>query len=115
MAIEKEKTLPSGSTGNYWRLTSINIDRQNLRIMAVIALFKDAAASAAGKPPIGDYKNFNFNFTMAEFAAAPNAIAFAYGKIIEKAQSMRTHDISGVELETPVYYDADLADGTTVL
>lgn len=115
MAIQKEKTLASGITGNYWRITSINIDRQNLRIMAVIALFKDAAASASGLPPIGDYKTFNFNFTMAEFSASPNAIAFAYGKIIAHAQTMRTHDISGVELETPVYYDPDLADGTAVL
>jgi len=115
MAIQKEKTLSSGITGNYWRITSVNINRQSLRMMVVIALFKDAAASAAGKPPIGDYKNFSFNFTMAEFAAASNAIAFAYGKIIAQAQTMRTHDISGVELAEPVYYDADLADGTIVL
>jgi hypothetical protein len=115
VAIQKEKTLSNGAVGNYWRITSIFIDRQTMRVIGTIALFKDAAASAAGKPPLGEFKKFNFTFTMAEFLAAANAVAFVYTKIVAYAQQIRTHDINGVALETPVYFDADLADGITVL
>jgi hypothetical protein len=115
MAIQKEKTLPNGAVGNYWRITTITIDRQNLTIVGTIALFKDAATSAAGAPPLGAQKIFRFPFTMQEFAAAPNAIAFIYGKIAAYANSLVSFDLAGNPIDPPVPRDADLANGTQVL
>lgn len=114
MAIQKEKTLASGVTGNYWRITQINIDRQNLQIQGTIALFKDAASSAAGQPPIGASKVFQFPFTMAEFAEAPNAIAFIYTKIKARAAQTLNYDLAGQPIDPPRYVDEDLVGGTDV-
>lgn len=115
MAIQKEKTLPNGAVGNYWRITTITIDRQHLRIAGQIALFKDQAASAAGAPPLGATKTFRFPFTMAEFLAAPNAVAFIYAKIKAKASELLSFDIHGTPIVPPIYTDPDIADGVDVL
>jgi hypothetical protein len=115
MAIRKEKTLGNGAVGNYWRFTSVNINRQGLTIVARIALFKDAAASASGKPPLGDEKSFSFPFTMAEFAASPNAIAFAYGKVKAMAATELAYDIAGNAIDPPRLLDPDLVGGVDVL
>ena len=37
MAIEKSKTLANGAVGNYWRITQITLNRQNLTAIAEIA------------------------------------------------------------------------------
>jgi hypothetical protein len=114
MAIQKEKTMPNGAVGNYWRIMSINIDRQNLKIAGKIALFKDAASSAAGMPPLGMEKTFRFSFTMQEFAAATNAVAFAYNKIKAMAAVEITHDLAGNQIDPPMVVDADLVGGVDV-
>lgn len=115
MAIQKEKTLSSGSVGNYWRIMSIHIDRQNLKIAGTIALFKDAASSAAGLKPIGGEKTFRFPFTMAEFVAAPNAVSFAYGKIKAMSAVTTSVDPAGNPIDPPRYADPDLVGGVDVL
>jgi hypothetical protein len=115
MAIQKEKTLSNGAEGNYWRILSVDIDRQNLRIVGRIGLFKDAATSAAGHPPLGAIKSFAFPFTMVEFAAAPNAIAFIYTKIKTRAAETLDYDLSGAPIDPPRYVDEDLVGGVDVL
>ncbi len=115
MAIQKEKTMANGSVGNYWRIMSINIDRQNLKIAGRIALFKDAAASAAGSPPLGMEKTFRFTFTMAEFAASPNAITFVYNKIKAIAAVEIAYDLAGNPIDPPLLTDPDLVGGIDVL
>lgn len=114
MAIQKEKTLSNGAVGNYWRIMSINIDRQNFTIVGRIALFKDAASSAAGSPPLGQIKSFSFPFTMEEFAASPNAIAFIYTKIKARALETLNYDLAGQPIDPPRYVDEDLVGGTDV-
>ena len=106
--------MSNGAVGNYWRITAINIDRQNLRIAGKIALFKDAAASAAGAPPLGEHKTFRFPFTMAEFVASPNAIVFVYTKIKTMAAVEITHDLAGNEIDPPLLTDPDLVGGVDV-
>jgi hypothetical protein len=115
MAIQKTKTMSNGAVGNYWRIMSINIDRQNLRIAGKIALFKDQAASVAGSPPLGEQKTFRFSFTMVEFLSADNAVAFAYNKIKTLAAVEITHDLAGNVLDTPRVADSDLVGGIDVL
>lgn len=115
MAIQKEKTLPSGATGDYWRITTITVDRQNLKIVAQIALFKDQAASNAGKEPMSAPKTFKFPLVMAEIAPPTNLIAYVYGKIQVAADVVVTKNILGKTLATPTTVDPDLADGTPLL
>lgn len=114
MAIQKSKTLNNGASGDYWRITSINIDRQNLFITGTIALFKDAATSASGGTPLGCVKSFQFPFTIAEFLAAPNAISFIYTKIRAHVETLINYDINGNPIIPPRPYDDDLAGGIQV-
>lgn len=114
MAIEKSKTLLSGVTGNYWRVTSITIDRQNKFCIGRIGLFKDKATSDAGGIPLGAVKSFQFAFTLSELAAATNIIAFAYSKIVAYAEEEISYDINGNLLDTPVPRDPDIAGGVMV-
>lgn len=115
MAIQKEKTLSNGAVGNYWRITSIFIDRQHLRIVGNIALFKDQATSNAGASPLGAEKSFSFPFTMVEFAAAPNAIAFIYNKIKAYAAETLSYALNGEPIDPPRAKDPDLVGGVDVL
>lgn len=114
MAIQKQKILKNGSIGNYWRILDITLDRQNFKATGRIALFKDKATSDAGKPHLGEIKTFAFTFTIPELVGVTNVIAYMYGKIITKAQSLITMDILGNILDTPVVFDPDLASGTMV-
>lgn len=115
MAIQKEKTTNNGSVGNYWRILSINIDRQALHITGRIALFKDQATSNAGGQPLGCIKVFTFPFTMSEFLASANAVTFIYTKIITYAAETIAFDINGDPIDPPMARDADLAGGISVL
>jgi hypothetical protein len=49
MALQKLKELPSGASGNYWKIISAQADRLNPQLIVKIALFKDKAASDASK------------------------------------------------------------------
>lgn len=115
MAIEKAKTLENGASGNYWRILTITLDRQNLKARGQIALFKDKATSDAGKPHLGAVKTFTFDFTVSDLLAAANVISFMYGKIRTHAETMRSVDeISGEPIDPPVATDPDIAFGLMV-
>lgn len=113
MAIQKSKTLPNGAVGNYWRITDIVIDRQNLKAVSHIALFKDQATSDSGAPPLGAVKTYGFAFTKSELLAITNVVSYVYGKIMTQATATVTHDLSGHAI-SPVAFDPDLAGGTMV-
>lgn len=110
MAIIKSKTLANGSSGNYWRILNITIDRQGFKVNTQVALFKDQATSDAGHGHLGLIKNFSFNFSMSEIGSQ-NIITYMYGKILTAANTMITRDVQGRLLETPVPYDPDIAGG----
>lgn len=114
MAIQKSKTLPNGASGNYWRITSIYIDRQGLSCTGRIALFKDASTSASGAPPLGVSKVFSFPLVLSEFFNADNVISFMYEKIIARAEETLDYDINGNPIDPPRYVDPDLAEGVEV-
>lgn len=115
MAITKSKTLPNGAVGDYWRIMDITIDRQALVIHANIALFKDQATSIAGAPPLGGFKHFRFTYTMSELTGITNVVSWVYTKILAAANVMRTVDIDGTVLGSPVPSDPDIFDGTSSL
>jgi len=114
MAIQKSKTLPNGVSGDYWRITTITIERQRLRLKGQIALFLDAQASDDGRPPVGAEKSFEFPLVLAEIAPPTNLIAYMYGKIIAAASVVVTKDILGNDLEVPTTVDPDLTGGLNV-
>ena len=115
MGIQKEKILNSGVSGNYWRITSVYIDRQNLQITGEIALFKDQACSNAGMQPMPISKRFSFPLIMAEIAPPTNLIAYVYNKIKAAASVSITEDVLGNTLAVPTTVDLDLTDGVDVL
>lgn len=114
MAIQKAKTLPNGASGDYWRILDIHIDRQNLKLVGRIGLFKDAATSAAGSPPLGAEKAFHFALNVSAMVSAGNPIAYMYGLIVADAESLITMDMNGNEISPAVYKDPDIADGVMV-
>lgn len=110
MAITKSKTLPSGVSGNYWRILSILFDRQTLKATGTIGLFKDAAASAAGKPHIGLTKTFEFKFLVTDLTMPSDIIALVYSKIMTQAEATVSFDLAGNAI-TPRAFDQDIAGG----
>lgn len=110
MAILKEKVLPNGAIGNYWRILNITFDRTTFTAHANLALFLDQATSDAGGPPIGGHKHFSFPYTNAEINAAPSVVGWIYDKILVAANVMRSVDLSGSPI-TPEAIDQDLFDG----
>lgn len=59
MALQKSKELPSGVSGNYWKIISTSVDRLKSELSVKIALFKDKAASDAGKVNLGKVHTFS--------------------------------------------------------
>lgn len=114
MAIQKEKVLKSGAVGNYWRIISITIDRQNLSVIGTIGLFKDKNASDTGKQPMPLIKAFRFPLVMLEIAPPVDIIAYVYTKIQAAADVVVLTDILGKTLDVPTTVDPDISGGTPV-
>jgi len=117
MAIQKEKTLKSGVSGNYWRITAVHVD---LKVMAEpfpvtfdVSLFLDAAASAALKNPVYRGKKYTFLFTRAQIISG-NILALGYAAIKAKAATLVPNPFDP-ESEPTIPFDSDLAGGEDVL
>lgn len=110
MAIQKEKILSNGSSGNYWKITAIKVDKVQLTVQFHLSLFKDS--SFRNSQPV-DYncKKYTFNFTKDELKE--DITALGYIKIIEKAATM-VPPFLGKAGDALIQYDSDLADGTSV-
>lgn len=114
MGIQKDKTLPNTAQGNYWGILDMAVDTRALKIKARIALFKDKATFDALLPALGGLKSFAFSYTMQEVAAAPNLVAYVYGKLLAIANQDVSVDLSGRPIDPPVKRDPDIAGGTVV-
>lgn len=56
MAFQKDLELENGFTGNYWRLSSVNVNCDgNLIVSISMFLYKDRDARIQGKTPIFDH------------------------------------------------------------
>ena len=66
MALQKTHETASGASGNYWKVMQLNVDYNQEQIYCNLCLFVDAAASAAGKNPIG---NAEWEWGSTEFAS----------------------------------------------
>lgn len=111
MAIKKTKTLPSGVTGEYWKIVKETHNRVSDEMTWEIALFLDQAASNAGKKQLNLSKIFKAIVTEEE--ASGNRTALGYTKIKQQASSMVSPHSGSLNLE-PTPFDIDLYNGEDV-
>lgn len=76
MALKKVKELPSGVSGEYWKVIQVSADRLGLKLSAKIALFKDKAASDAGKQHLGLILSTEKQYTKEQLAGDLTALAY---------------------------------------
>lgn len=109
MAIRKQKELPSGLSGDYWKIIDEKVDRLTWECTFKIALFKDQASAAAGHLPLGAVKIYRF--TVDKALLDGDRTELGYQKIKEKAATLVSKDFRGKLVDPPVAFDPDLAGG----
>lgn len=77
MALKKAKELPSGVQGEYWKIISATVDRDNLKLTVAVALFKDKATSDAGKKHLGVIHRFTGSVTEQQSLSSLVEIGYA--------------------------------------
>lgn len=82
MALQKDKALSSGVSGNYWRISHVLFKRKGMVLDLVIDLYKD---STVGLDPLGCSHSFRFIITQPEVMG--NLITLAYTKIKDFSNS----------------------------
>lgn len=82
MALQKEKQLLNGTTGNYWKITSVTADKVKNKLQVVISLFISKEASDEGKLPLQAKHSFVSDFTKEQLAG--DLTLLGYNLIKEK-------------------------------
>lgn len=80
MALQKEKTLPSGEVGDYWRVSELSFHRSGMKLDIVLSLYKSAAVAATGAPPLPCSHQFSFVITQQDIVGNLVASRDAYGE-----------------------------------
>ncbi len=113
MAIQKSKSLSNGASGNYWKITSITVDKTALLITAIINLFMDQTHGQAKTSDLGLSKTYVLPFVAADLEE--NIVALTYAKLLAKASSTYTPNPSSLNPSpSPITFDPDIAGGTPV-
>ena len=81
MAITKTHVLENGSSGNYFKIVSCQIDRQTMVMTVILSLFKEK--SFTSKVPIAN-NIIHHSFIIQKSDLDDNLIALGYAKIMEK-------------------------------
>lgn len=111
MAIQKDKILPCGVTGNYWKITDISVNKMTNVVTYIIALFLDLAhGHPDGSTSLGLTKQYTFQSTRSDLQG--NLTSMGYTLIQAKANSLVP--VIGDPDADPVAFDSDLAGGTPV-
>jgi hypothetical protein len=105
MALQKEKTLPNGAVGNYWRISALRFDRATMKLDMVISLYKDSTPTLA---PLSVGHVVSAVLSPQELTG--NLVAMAYNKIKAYANS----DVPNVNGGGTHKGIADLVDATDV-
>lgn len=105
MALQKEKTLPNGTSGNYWRISALQFNRTSMRLDMVVSLYKD---STAGLAPLGC--NYTVSTIITQQELVGNLVTMAYNKIKAYANS----DVANADGNGTHKGIADLVDATDV-
>lgn len=108
MAIQNSKTLKNGVTGNYWKITKINIDIEQLKTTIEISLYLDSTFGNDGVTTPIFRKTYSTNVTLQQIMNG--SVANLYNNILAKANtSVPNFNAEGTHL-----FDTDLAGGTIV-
>lgn len=83
MGLQLSKEMPSGVTGEYWRVTDLRLDK-DVSTRCQVSLFKDQAARSAGKMPLTvldlQWNDGDNPCTVAAMASA-DPFALTYAKL----------------------------------
>ena len=95
MALQKSKTLPNGSTGDYWKVAQVIVDKKAMVLVCTISLFMNqTVADVVGPQTLGVSKYYTFPVTKDQLAG--DIVALAYTLIIAKVNSTPTDpDLAG--------------------
>lgn len=104
MALQKNKTLLNGVTGNYWKVISIECDRLALTLRCKISLFLSKDIADSNKASLGLVKSFLFQTTKDQLAGDITALSYILIKT----------DVNTVNKLTGKPKDNDLAGATDV-
>lgn len=85
MALLKSKTMANGESGNYWKITSYNVNKQTMTITYCLGLFVSNGFTATS-PIKGTNKILSFPVTKIELAG--DLIALGYANILAKANTV---------------------------
>ena len=105
MALQKEKILASGVSGNYWRVSALRFTRDGMKLDITVSLYKDATPGLA---PLGISHSFSFVINQQEIVG--NLVLMAYNKIKAYANS----DLPGVDGQGTRKGCPDLVDAIDV-
>lgn len=107
MALQKTKSLDNGTTGDYWKITSIIYNRSASRLAVIITLFLDKSHGIAFKG-LNYFKSYSFPITLDD--ATGNVIQFAYDQI-KIAANQAANNPPPMFKDSP---DTDLSDAEDV-
>jgi hypothetical protein len=118
MAIIKSKTLANGATGDYWKITSVNLKRSTLILSIKISLYQSKSKSMEKAPDLGLSKHIKVKISREE--SIGNLVELAYTKVMEDATiqiSSKLFDPTATKQEREsaptVDKDTDLAGGVS--
>lgn len=93
MALQKDKELPSGVIGNYWKIVEARAEKDNCDLVVKIALFKDKAASDSGKKHLGLIHMFSGKKSSQELLG--NLFELGYNMIKAQCSDSAPNTLSG--------------------
>lgn len=93
MALQKDKELPSGVIGNYWKIVEARAEKDNCDLVVKIALFKDKAASDSGKKHLGLIHMFSGKKSSQELLG--NLFELGYNMIKAQGSGTPPSQLSG--------------------
>ena len=82
MALQKTLALPTGVSGDYFRMVAFAWDRGARKASAHFALYKDAATAAAGAPLVPIVAKLRLSEGQFDAYLAPAALAAAEADVV---------------------------------
>jgi hypothetical protein len=76
MGLQKQKVLPNGTEGNYWKITSLVADKMSLKLTVRISLYVSKAMSDDGKINLNVHHIFTGPFTKQELSGDLTALGY---------------------------------------
>ncbi len=101
MAFQKTLALPTGVSGDYFRITAFRWDRAAREASAQFALYKDAATAAAGQPLVPIIAKLRLSGPNFDAYLGPAALVAAEDDVLGQLYQA-AKDACDAYAETPV-------------